>query len=318
MHHIPHTTHHTPSPFLSAFTTYLRELSADKQHSTILNIQSTIRHLQTFESLTSPLSFGPVPQQAGEGLGVRLEAREQAIKQYFIAQNLTHNTIHKHFKIIRRFLFWAVRKELIAAVPTDLFALSEIKNQVVYLTADELNRIERLELPPDTPVFFVRQAFLLACYTSLRFSDIANLTQDNARNGFIYKVIKKTNSITTIPLLPQAQSIIDSFGFGKIPDNAQFNRLIKQIGKMAGITEPAIKVRFFSGTTTQTIVPKYQLLSPHTARRTFINILHEKGMPLPEIQSITGQSFATIQRYINNKVSDKRKTESLNKYWNDL
>lgn len=61
--------------------------------------------------------------------------------------------------------------------------------------------------------------------------------------------------------------------------------------------------------------PKWQLLSSHVARRTFVTISLERGMRPKVVMSITGhRSFKTMKKYI--ALTEQSRREALNAVWN--
>lgn len=67
-----------------------------------------------------------------------------------------------------------------------------------YVTVNQLHKLEKLTLKGREDI--VRDAFLLACYTGLRFSDISSLRQDNISDGWLSKKMQKTGGVVEIPL----------------------------------------------------------------------------------------------------------------------
>lgn len=61
-------------------------------------------------------------------------------------------------------------------------------------------------------------------------------------------------------------------------------------------------------------IPKYELITTHTARRTFITLSLEKGIRPEVVMSITGhKDYKTFKAYI--KITDTVKKEELLKAW---
>jgi len=63
------------------------------------------------------------------------------------------------------------------------------------------------------------------------------------------------------------------------------------------------------------IKPKYELVTSHMGRRTFVTLSLEKGMRPEIVMKITGhKDYKTFKRYI--EITDKVKHQEMMKAWN--
>ena len=77
-----------------------------------------------------------------------------------------------------------------------------------------------------------------------------------------------------------------------------FNREISKICPTAKITEPVLLNRDKGNTRIQIRKPKCDLVSSHTARRTCVSLLLEKGVPPTVVMKLTGHtSIQTMMKY---------------------
>ena len=105
------------------------------------------------------------------------------------------NTIHKDLKLIRKLFNEAYRKGFIEhqVNPFLKFKLKLEKTQRVYLSEDELLKIESLVLPVGTRLELHRDMFVFAAYTGgLRVSDVLQLKWQNFDKTHINFTIRKT------------------------------------------------------------------------------------------------------------------------------
>ncbi len=59
---------------------------------------------------------------------------------------------------------------------------------------------------------------------------------------------------------------------------------------------------------------KYELIGTHTARRTFVCLSIQKGMPADVVMSITGhKTYRMMQKYL--KIADTHKRHQMDKVW---
>lgn len=157
----------------------------------------------------------------------------------------------------------------------------------------------------------IKNRFLLACFTGLRIGDWNKIQKSNiqtieGQNMFVIHT-QKTGVICAIPtnIFPFVQRILDTYE-GELPTLSKreinyVNRVVKDICKKAGLNR----------ITTETIWKKqkttvqrqlHERVSPHTARRTFVTILLNKGYSENEIKKMTGhKSSASFEKYDKQK-----------------
>lgn len=158
----------------------------------------------------------------------------------------------------------------------------------VYLSQTELNKILELRLKKEADL--VRDVFLIGCYTGLRYSDLIRISEDNFIEGIIKITSLKTRITSAIPIHPVILPILEKYNYSfplpKTPQN--YNQVLKRICKRAGITE-MILLEYTKGTKiVRKKVPKYSLISSHTARRSLATNMYLTGEPVFRIMLITG------------------------------
>ncbi len=169
----------------------------------------------------------------------------------------------------------------------------------VYLTEREIEELWNLDLKDDMERK-VRDLFLIGVYTAARFSDYSRLSEKNVRDGFITFTQQKTADSVMIPLAPRVAAILKRNG-GRAPELNQivFNRELKAVCLKARINSP-VQVTRSKGTKhiTET-VPKWKLVTSHTARRTGATLLHKTGIPVQSLMLITGhRSIQSLMHYL--------------------
>ncbi len=186
----------------------------------------------------------------------------------------------------------------------------------VYLTVEELARIQELVLNDDL-LDTVRDIFLIGCYTGLRISDLSGLLRKqteviHTEDGVKYFRVKqiKTSNAVIIPLNTIVTDIINKRQ-GSLPKyiNKIFvNKHIKAICKRAKITENHTLTRTEGGKEIEHVMPKYKLVSSHTARRSFCTNAYKSGMPIHDIMSISGhKSERVFSNYVKVEKAENAK-----------
>jgi integrase len=185
----------------------------------------------------------------------------------------------------------------------------------IYLTEDELKSMYDLNLSNGSPLEKVRDTFIVGAYTGLRYGDLQSLTLKNltAKNGKDYLTVYtgKTNTKVVIPVHPYVRKILTKYN-GNLPSmsNQKTNVYLKQAAKEAGILEQITVRRHAGGNRTEETLAKFELVSSHTARRSFATNAYKSGIDISSIMKITGHSTeAVFKNYI--KVGEEENAENL-------
>lgn len=147
-----------------------------------------------------------------------------------------------------------------------------------------------------------RDLFIVGCLTAFRYSDYSDLSESNFDEKFITKVTKKTGIKVVIPQHDYVKEILKKYD-GKIPSKLsiqQFNRHIKNICRKVGFNEPVTYDYIKGGKTYIVTKQKWEMISSHTARRSFATNMYLTGrMKTYEIMAITGHTTEkSFFRYI--------------------
>jgi integrase/recombinase XerD len=204
-----------------------------------------------------------------------------------------------------------------------------VQTDRIYLTENELDKLHNVVLTDS--MVRVRDAFLFACYTGLRYSDLSRIKSEHIIERGNYKVLsfipEKTNSAlqkkvkrVEIPLIGQAAEIIEKYSgtAGKlIPviTNQKMNEYLKVIGMWAGLTDLIEVVTYDKGKPTLKLVPKYEKISCHIARHTYATLSLTRGVPIEVLQKTLGHAdIKTTMVYA--KVIDEYKDRVILEAWN--
>lgn len=155
-----------------------------------------------------------------------------------------------------------------------------------------------------------RDMFLIGAFTGLRISDYSRLMPENITDKVRIQA-KKTGIKSVIPIHWVVKEIIDrGYDFSTTMTDQKLNKHIKEVARMAGITEEVTYTKNVGGKTIQMSSPKYELISSHTARRSFATNAYKAGIPTVSIMKITGhKKESTFLKYI--KISEEENAEML-------
>lgn len=192
----------------------------------------------------------------------------------------------------------------------------QVEVESIALNESELNQLAKLDLSNKPHLERARDLFLCGCWTGLRFGDLSRVRPENIQDGFIYITQSKTGDRVTIPLHPVVSEILQKYD-GQLPpaiSNQKTNEFLKAIGQLAGLNDPIHQTEIKGGIKRTVKRQKWEMVSTHTARRSFATNLYKSGFPSPSIMKITGhKSEAAFMKYL--KVSPDDHARLLQQHW---
>jgi site-specific recombinase XerD len=293
--------------FLECFQEYIDCAHGKVRESTINNYKACLVHLNKFSKAKRyELSF---ERMNGNFYDAFVAYLRDDLK-------LLNNTAGTRIKVLKSFMKFATKKGYNkAGQEFKEFKAFREEGELIYLTEDELMTIYNMENLTDKQ-HIVRVNFCFACFTGLRFSDIAQIQNENIKEDYLEIRTEKTRDFLKIPLSPLAKEILKNNG-GKLPrpfTNQVTNEYLKEIGEAAKINEQVQIIKYRGTEKVEFIEPKYKFLCTHTARRTFVTLSLEKGMRPETVMSITGhKDYKTFKKYI--KLTDKVRLAEMNNVW---
>lgn len=228
------------------------------------------------------------------------------------------NTLGSRVKHIKSLFEFLVDRNITTNTAYRKFKKPSNETSIVTLTIQELDHLFHLDLTSDPRLERTRDIFLLGCASGLRFSDYSVLVSANLKDDYIIISTEKMDNQVRIPLNDYSRGIISKYPNG-LPtlSNSNFNKYIKEVGIRAQFFEDHEVVSFKRGIKVKYFKPLYQLLTSHTARRTFATQSLERKMDIHIVMAITGhRDYRSFARYIN--VSQIKLKQAMNDAWNTL
>jgi integrase len=189
----------------------------------------------------------------------------------------------------------------------------------VYLDEKELLVLKNADLKKTPHLERVRDWFLLLAWTGCRFSDLEKISRTDIKDGFITFRQQKTNTKVTIPLHPVVLEILEKYNF-EMPNsitNQKFNDYIKDAAKAAKIESEEVITKTIGGVLKSITMPKYDLITSHTGRRSFCTNMYKRGLPTLMIMSISGhKTEKSFLKYI--KVRQEEHAEMMAAKWKEF
>jgi integrase len=247
---------------------------------------------------------------------------KKEFETYCQKQNYAPNTIARAIRFIKTFCKHAQSNGLEVSYQLDSIKSKNVKTEKVYLTFDELEKIEKTEYKEHLDN--AKDWLIISCYTGQRVSDFMRFTKDmiryekNKNDGKLKPLIeftqKKTGKLMTVPLHKKVIEILKKRD-GNFPSpvsDQKYNKHIKVVCEDAKIsqlikgsknleTEKGSKVFRKVAET----YPKWELVTSHIGRRSFASNFYGE-IPTTYLTYITGHSTEVMfLNYIGKSNKDK-------------
>jgi integrase len=237
---------------------------------------------------------------------------------------LSTNAISKDIQILKVFMNEAVDLGYTANLQFKhkKFAVSRVETDSVFLTETEIIHLYRFDFSENKKLERVRDLFVFGCFVGLRFSDFSNVKRENIieKDGesFIKMITQKTSDLVWIPCNPVVLDIFKKYeqNNNRLPNRIsgqKFNEYVKQVCKKAGLVE---KGRLSTNPKSEL----WELVTSHTARRSFATNLYLEGFPTIDLMKITGhKTERAFMKYIRISKLDaaKRLSSHMKARWSE-
>lgn len=273
------------------FDEYIKSKERKVSKATLTVYGNVKSHLQSFEAYRKQkITFKSFDFGFYEDFVDYLTFEHIHLRRQTVLTGLRLNTIGKTIKHLRGFIKDRAKRKIIPTIDLTDFKIPEEESDAIYLSHEEIAKIYQTDLSNHPQLVEYRDLFVLACLTGLRFSDFSNLRPEDLQKGMLHKKQEKSDHWVVIPLREEAKLIFTRQFKEKIPalTNPEFNRHIKTIGKLAGITK-LVKFSYKKGNKNITVTkPKFEWITSHTARRSFCTNEFLAGTPVELIMKISG------------------------------
>lgn len=229
----------------------------------------------------------------------------------FLLKKLGKNSASKYMRILRTFINRAIDEDLLELndyafkkfkIPAQKYDRNE-----KFLTDEEIRAVKNCKLDENEEK--IREMFMFAFYSGLRFGDVAHLTNKAIRGEGekteIVLTMKKTGEPLRIPIgnLWKSEGLLLLKKYSTLTNkeiifnysNQYANRILKKIAEKCGIQKN---------------------ISFHTARHTFAMCLLNRGLPIETLQELLGhKSIKTTQiyaRYLTKGINQQLKKIDMN------
>lgn len=230
------------------------------------------------------------------------------------------NTLHRNIGLFKTFLHWALKNK--KTIKADFLEFVKPKKQPtteIALNIDQVTEIYKLDLSKIKRLEQVRDLFIIGCTTGQRFSNYSNFSKkDIVGDMILVPDCKNPEKLLSIPLMKVTKEILEKYDY-HLPSisNQKFNVYIKEVFEDAKFDMNTKLIRRYGKEIREDNIPFHKRVSSHTARRSFITIMLNNGVPAKIIMSITGHtSLPVFTAYY--KPDDKARIESMEKAFEKL
>lgn len=205
----------------------------------------------------------------------------------WLKKNYKLNSAHNYYKAYKQFCSFLFKYKYIERF--DFETINQTPVDSTALTFEQVQMIKDVDLSAD--LNNSRILFLIMCYSGVRVSDLPQLLEQDFETELITYRSQKTSAHIFIPVTQPLRELLKLKPKMIAKQNINYN--LREIIKRAGVNIA---------------------VTNHTARRTFVTLSLQLGVPAELVMKVTGHTSAAIlQKYIRHN-KDYLISE-LNKAW---
>lgn len=299
--------------FFNSFQEYINTSKSTKVPRTIKSYVTTFNFLKDFETSTSSkITFESIDNTFFEKL-----------QDYTFLERKNKNSYLAFIvKVLKTFMNWSLDKEYHDNLKFKKIKAREDETEIIYLTMEELMKLFSYDFE-SARLNHVRDIYVFNSVTGLRISDCKALKPSNIKKDYLTITIQKTRANNTkIPLNKFSKKILNRYKdtiYEPLPiiSDQKFNKYIKECCKIVGIDSLITKTRYVGQKRIDATVPKWKLITSHTARKTFVTNSLILGMKEMVVRNITGhKKEESFRRYV--KIAEDFKKQEMDNTWNKI
>jgi integrase len=235
---------------------------------------------------------------------------------------LCNNSVGRYTKTLKMFLNEATDRELNTNLTfrNKRFKILSEQTYSIYLNEKELEEMFQLDLSGNKKLERVRDLFIVGCWTGLRFGDLTNILPENIKGDKIEIKTQKTGQIVVLPMHRMVKEIMERYKDfpNSLPpsiSNVKMNAYLKIVGELVESLHEITQTNITRGGRLITKNrKKYELVTVHTARRSFATNLYKDGVSSLTIMKLTAhKSEKVFLNYL--KATAEENASLVEKHW---
>lgn len=298
--------------FHDAFDEYIETSMLTKTKSTITKIKSVRNFIINFQKHSSfDLRF--------DNIDFRFEEEFQLY--CFTVKRTLNNYYAKIIKTLKAFLNWALGRGYHNSLEFKKIKAPEDDIEVIYLTIEELMKLYHHNFKNKSKDR-ARDMFCFLAFTGQRHCDIRALQDANIVGEYLNFTVIKTKTVDhQVYLTKYAKELIKKYintVYYPIPriSSSKLNEKIKECCEEVGITQKVILTRYIGSQKLSQTFNKYDLVTSHVGRKTFITNSLVLGANERVVKSVSNhKDDKSFRKYVH--TSKKHKQKQL-EVWNTI
>lgn len=215
-------------------------------------------------------------------------ANLRLFKEY-MEKEVTANSLSTYFAIIKATISEMANDGLIDnAKCTSVLKVRKTPSEHCCLTDEELIMFDEYE-PRSTTESDAKILFMRGAFSGARSRDCKVMTEQNVIDGQLSYVSHKTKTGVTQPLHKRLMKYLTQQP-SKTHSRSSINYAIQSICRELGLTYPVTLSRDGKLVTK----PKYEWITMHASRRTYVTSLVTHGVPVTVVSKLAGHSNTTM------------------------
>lgn len=248
--------------------------------------------------------------------------RDRFVKFLTERVGLRNSTVSKTLANVRAVLHWTSERGVEhaerAAKRLHLKGMTK-ETWAVVLGRPEIEKLESLKFDSATQQHLetARDGFLFSIYTGLRVSDLSGLQPMHESEGWITKSAVKVRKKFRIPLSECARAIWNRYD-GPVPVGCpqKFNKRIKKLCEMIDLDKVMKEKEIHRGVDVVRETVRFSdVVSIHTARRTFVTLSLNAGVEERTVMMTTGHTKHEQLNIYDRYEGEVLKRKELREWW---
>lgn len=281
------------SDFFKVYELFLQDKRDDNTDQA--NTLTTIRRYEYNKTLLEDF-------QAHKSYNLRFNTINKDFYNAFISYSVevkkhSANTLSRNIGLFKTFMNWAVSHKFTYNDEFRQFKnIKRFKTDEVALTKEQVDEIYQFDLKKNDKLIRVRDLFVFGCSTGMRYSNYSKVKKNDIVDDFINVIdVKDRSKSLSIPLNRYSREILEKYDY-RLPkiSNQKFNDYLKELFEAMEYNHIVKKTMRYGNDIIETESAFSDRISSHTARRSFITIMKNEGVPDKVIMSYTGHKSIEV------------------------
>jgi integrase len=287
--------------FCTILGKYYEHISNRYTNATVLKLRAFIRTLERFTQVNQGIECLTLDLVCSHGF-------HEDLIDYLISNEYKNSYITFHSKALKAFLRWSYTRGFHTNDSYKQFEKITIeRTDRVTLNEEEIFKLKNKRLPKHLDQ--ARDIFLFALFTGQRISDVLSIERKQVNEERWEFRSTKTKHPTIIPFVGFSRNalfILHKYNFSLPKLSYQrVNRYIKEACRAAKLNRECSTITYSGRKELVKTAPLWEFVTTHTARRTFITVMLNKGFPINLLMKLTGhKEIKTLMQYDHCKMND--------------